>query len=408
MKQGSLIEDLATKIDKVAVENRKETNLKVSNLENRIVNFYTDQEKQCTEKKKQITANFDKRIDKVASKLDNAMRSFSSVINDAPAQPPTNSLKDIDTKLNNIQTNVDKVECEMANMQDTICALGAKDTSFFSVGKSGNLRQTNNFTPFSVGAEGKDSPLTTQMKMAAKNSNSNKSAAGETRSQNQSDDSFLPPKDDSDGKRKMWKSLLFMDSNRKHLVADKLFKNLKIIPCSSTQELRKKLLLVDLKDIDLVFIHTGVNDIDKDDGKTVADNLVEIVKEIRSTLPKMKIAISEITPRQLHRDDEVLKCNTALHAALDNQTNITIARHTNLRDETWTFHMKNDDKHLTELSIAKFAKNLKVAFRKALGLPVYEKRNNDSAQRKSNFKPQKGLGEVHTFKKKLMHFLSNC
>ena len=124
-----------------------------------------------------------------------------------------------------------------------------------------------------------------------------------------------------------------MDSNSKHLVSDQLWKNNTIISCSTTYDLRGLLKTTNLSNIDLIFIHTGVNDIDKDDGQTVANNLIDIVQRLRSDHPDVKVAVSEVTPRQFYRDNEVQTCNTALHAALDNQPNITIAKHSNLRND---------------------------------------------------------------------------
>ena len=51
---------------------------------------------------------------------------------------------------------------------------------------------------------------------------------------------------------------------------------------------------------------------------------------------------------------------------LENLDMVTVVPHSNLRNERWSFH--EDDKHLAELSIAKFASNIKVGFRKAFGI----------------------------------------
>ena len=165
-----------------------------------------------------------------------------------------------------------------------------------------------------------------------------------------------------------------MDSNRKFLVQDKLWKNNTIIPCSTTYDLRKILNTTNMQGIDLIFIHTGVNDIDRHDGNTVSKNLVDIVKKLTAKHRNLKIVVSEVTPRQFTKDDEVQICNTALHAALDGLENVTIAKHSNLRNERWSFHVKKDDRHFDKVSIGRLAKNLKVAFRKAIGLPVFEKK----------------------------------
>ena len=203
-----------------------------------------------------------------------------------------------------------------------------------------------------------------------------------------------------------------MDSNRKHLVQDQLWKNNTVIPCGNTYDLRKILNTTTVTGIDLIFIHIGVNDIDRDDGKTVSKNLVDIVQKLRSEHPNLKVVVSEVTPRQLTRDDEVQICNTALHAALDNVPNVTIAKHSNLRNDRWSFHVEKDDRHFDKSSIGRLAKNLKVAFRKAIGLPVFENRNSAGGGRNSvKSKSRNGLGKgnnVETFKEKLMSFLKSC
>ena len=75
--------------------------------------------------------------------------------------------------------------------------------------------------------------------------------------------------------------------------------------------------------------------------------------------------ISEVTPRQIRRDEEVQICNKTLHNQLGES--VTLANHSNLRNSEWSFHVPGDDKHLAAESIARFAHNLKSAFRKAIG-----------------------------------------
>ena len=163
--------------------------------------------------------------------------------------------------------------------------------------------------------------------------------------------------------------------------------------------------------IDLIFIHIGVNDIDRDDGNTVSKNIVDIVQNLKAKHPHLKVVVSEVTPRQFTRDNEVRICNDALHAALDKAENVTIAKHSNLRNERWSFHVEKDDRHFDQGSIGRLAKNLKNAFRKAIGLPVFEKRNGaGGGKNTARRQPQNGHGgnNVETFKQKLMSFLKTC
>ena len=92
--------------------------------------------------------------------------------------------------------------------------------------------------------------------------------------------------------------------------------------------------------------------------------------------------------------------------------NIKIAKHSNLRNDRWSFHVMNDDRHFDQLSIGRLAKNMKIVFRKAAGLSVFEKKNVANGGRKYvKRQPKDGLvnmSNVDTFKKKLMSFLESC
>ena len=117
----------------------------------------------------------------------------------------------------------------------------------------------------------------------------------------------------------------------------------------------------------------------------------------------MKIIVSEVTPRQLYRDDEVIECNKILHATLRFDKEVTIAKHGNLRNERWSFHKKNDDKHFSEISIARFASNLKTSFRSAIGLTNTQKKGRKQHKRTKNVKDN----EFRELKSMLLKFLKN-
>ena len=159
---------------------------------------------------------------------------------------------------------------------------------------------------------------------------------------------------------------MFMDSNRNYLNPGMLWDNLTIVPAGCTNELLHKIEKNDLRNFDVIIIHVGVNDIDNHDGKSVAKRLIDITSRIKASAPGIHIILSEVTPRQLRKDNEVLICNEELKV-LQNTDNITLARHSNLRDSEWSYHKKKDDKHFTEEAIARLAGNLKDAFRRAIG-----------------------------------------
>ena len=161
-----------------------------------------------------------------------------------------------------------------------------------------------------------------------------------------------------------------------------------MVHTTTLNQLRDHLNKTDLSEYDIVYIHTGVNDIDTVDGMSVADDLINIIEKIRHVYPSIKIIVSDITPRKQFRDDQVLKCNEKLGSSLRKRENITIGFHKNLRNPEWSFH--KDDKHFAQVSIAKFASNIKVAFRKSIGLTNNKfKKGQPQEPRRSNTRFQK-------------------
>ena len=110
--------------------------------------------------------------------------------------------------------------------------------------------------------------------------------------------------------------------------------------------------------------------------------------------------VSEITPRKETKDDQVVECNEYIHTYLDPIDNVTIALHSNLRTPDWKFH--EDDKHLLQSSIRKFASNLKIALRSAIGIvdrDRQKKRSNTQNARKQK------TDNIDELKKKLLEVL---
>ena len=141
-----------------------------------------------------------------------------------------------------------------------------------------------------------------------------------------------------------------------------------MVPVGCLPEFDKTILNYDLREYDVVIIHIGVNDLDHNSGMNVARRLIRLTSSIKSSAPGIKIILSEITPRQLTRDNEVVACNNELHETLGKAENITLANHSNLRNDEWTHHKEKDDKHINETSAARLAGNLKSAFRRAIGI----------------------------------------
>ena len=162
------------------------------------------------------------------------------------------------------------------------------------------------------------------------------------------------------------KSIMFFDSNRKYLDPSKLWRNMEVVPCGDIMALNKLIGNHDLTSHTMVAIHVGTNDVDKKDGATVFALLKDVVRRMTESAPDIKIVVNELTPRRDTRDTEVVICNSLLQSLNEEYENVTIATHSNLRVADWKFH--DDDKHLSQVSIAKFASNIKVAFRKAYNI----------------------------------------
>ena len=80
----------------------------------------------------------------------------------------------------------------------------------------------------------------------------------------------------------------------------------------------------------------------------------------------------------------------------------------NLRNKEWSFHV--DTKHLSEISIAKFAGNLKSAFRRALGInrKIKVSRPNDIlSYQKHSRKRQPTSESLESFKADLLSKLAS-
>ena len=417
LKQGNQITDLYSKIDGMKSECIKEIDQQVNIAESRLHIFHNNQEAKCLELKKQVSAAFNKRMDKISTKIDVVEKKMGE--NPVPEIPSDT----IHSQLSDLQTYIEKVDHEVASMQDSMSKLVDNDISFTVVTppKSRNTGKDDNVlkVPLKSGPwhaedplspafvcneeEDKDTASTEQAVECVNNGNN----TGEEEHRTLQDKRPRKNDDAAKGKetRKVFNSVLFIDSNAAHLDRDLLWKNNNIIRCGTTYDVRNKLKSMDLSDMDLVFIHVGVNDIDTENGAKVATNLVDLVRGLKRKYPSLKIVVSEVTPRQLHRDDEVIECNKILHATLRFDKEVTIAKHGNLRNERWSFHKKNDDKHFSEISIARFASNLKTAFRTAIGLSNTQKKGRKQSEGPRNGKDSNK--EIRELKNMLLKFLKN-
>ena len=197
------------------------------------------------------------------------------------------------------------------------------------------------------------------------------------------------------GKPTLVKTLVIMDSNQKYLKS--LWKNCEVVFSPTAQQLLPRLpYLLNKHKPELVLLHNGVNDLDTQDGPEVARAILQVVQRLKETSPNLKVVVSEVTPRKLNRDNQVQVCNEHLHAYFDPMEDVTIAEHSNLRTAEWEFY--EDDKHLKQDSISKFAANLKSALRRALNIELTDKP-------KGKKKRKTGKKNQGNFEKLAMEFL---
>ena len=101
-------------------------------------------------------------------------------------------------------------------------------------------------------------------------------------------------------------------------------------------------------------------------------------------------------------------CNKILKDTLD--ANVFLIRHSNLRNEEWSFLIEEDDKHLAKNSIAKLVGNLKSAFRKAIvaeRTPTWKKNQNRAPKGQRNRKRRTRGNFCEIVKEELLRVLKS-
>ena len=110
----------------------------------------------------------------------------------------------------------------------------------------------------------------------------------------------------------------------------------------------------------------GVNDIDVRSGKEVFSKFKQIVEDIWCKSPHIKIIMNEITPRNDDRDHEGMVCNDLLKQYSITHDKLFLATQRNMRNDEWSLY--DYIKHISKHGTAKFASNMKRAFRQAFGI----------------------------------------
>lgn len=373
IEQGRRIEELTNPPQKA---DRDEMDVKLESLESRIINFYNDQDQKCANRKEELLAIVRREGKDISTKAETALKTAKLAVTENVSAVKCNELS---AEITNIGQKVDMWEQKVEDIEHCLNSLKTDDSPFKPVTPcktkaSNNLPQSRSSVDTSKDVQ--EFGTENEVKKSAVNPHQ-KSPPPSLKDKETSNDRAgnidLPQGNTHPHLRK---TIMFMDSNQAYLDSRSLWKNLTLVTCKTTHDLRQKLESTKMDDYEIIFIHTGVNNIDSEDGSVVAYDLLDIVKKIRQFHPWLKIVVSEITPRQIYRDDEVQKCNEIMVAQLEKIENVTVAHHYNLRNDQWSFHKKDDDKHFTKISISLFASNIKTALRKCLGIPSNAKRRN--------------------------------
>ena len=193
--------------------------------------------------------------------------------------------------------------------------------------------------------------------------------------------------------------LICFDSNRRFIDYRKLWtiKGSKRWNCGSLRVVKDSIEKdTSIKSLKHILINVGVNDIDSKSGEEVFDEIRETIEVIRKKHKDIKIILSEITPRNDSKDSEVKKCNNLVEEWIKSETNIYIAKHSNLRDSEWS--MFADIKHIHQSAAPKFAANIKRALRAAYNIPPFQ-RKFQSRYRQSGMNDRNERNEYYEFVK---------
>ena len=352
----------------------------ISSVHQQMVNFYSDNEKKCSKNLQLFKQDINKSMNNMVRDIADLQQNITKLPVEALACP-------MSTKIGALELDIERVEHELGHVVETISTLELPNSKTVGGGTSPMYIFGNNpisKTPksamagkpsisISTSKEKRDVSVDYSKEVTLENEHFESGSNNMPKQQklnenlNKSENTSRNDKRENKGYgQRRRKILMMMDSNRQFLDTSRLWDNLHIEPCGNIPDVTKALQHTDLSKYDVIIVHVGVNDVDRHNGATVAQKLAQLSKSIVEAAPHAKILMSEVTPRQLSKDDEVLECNEILPNLVDSA--VTLIHHSNLRNEEWSFHVENDDKHLAAESIARFAGNLKTAFRKAIGV----------------------------------------
>ena len=210
----------------------------------------------------------------------------------------------------------------------------------------------------------------------------------------------------SSGKYKYERIDMYMDSNRMHIIPHKLWKNINIVPCGTLADLHAKINNIQRNKGKYVAMSVGVNDIDVRSGKEVFSKFKQIVEDIWCKSPHIKIIMNEITPRNADRGHEGTVCNDLLKQYSITHDKLFLATQRNMRNDEWSLY--DDIKHISKHGTAKFASNMKRAFRQAFGIVTkHQNLDNDmlcNSKSKQNYNTRNAI--INDYKKEMLNKLA--
>ena len=161
--------------------------------------------------------------------------------------------------------------------------------------------------------------------------------------------------------------LIYMDSNRKYVDWRKFWtlRGTEKHFCGSLLDVERH-FREETRTPKYILLHVGVNDIDTRTPEQVSEHLRAILQSMKKKFNRVQIIVSEITPRNDDKDENVKRCNELINSICKDKDYITIARHSNLRNDDWSLH--EDVKHISESATPRLVSNIKRALRKAYGI----------------------------------------
>ena len=125
----------------------------------------------------------------------------------------------------------------------------------------------------------------------------------------------------------------------------------------------------------IIVIHCGTNNLDISDPKHVLSHLTEIATYISKKFISSKIVISGILPRGDYHSRDIHAMNMELSKHFQLLPNVHfVAHHNLLKDNSNTLSLLSDKKHLNDVGIRAFSRNLKDCIFGRSGRPFKSRR----------------------------------